>query len=316
MYKEFGEEDVQRGTFSSGKLVLASSLLVGFALGVFVSPVLFTRNDVEETAANMMASPMSGMTCARVPAMSVAAMQNVLRKNGVPPSPMEKFALTSFVAVRNPSMKAQAKEEFSKLDASTQTKLKQLSKELVVRAARSSFDPEDMAGVSPPLGFWDPAGLASTNPAGFDSQEEKLAQYRWAEIKHGRVCMSSSLGMLVASKFHPIFDAWDEGPFVSISASHFSPTAAKNFWPAFWIMAAGHELATTFADYDGKEEFDYGFDPLSLRPEDPEEQKKFKTMELNHGRWAMFCAAGIIGQELATGKSILDFGSAAVEAAA
>merc|ERR1712064_184407 len=94
------------------------------------------------------------------------------------------------------------------------------------------------------------------------------------------------------------------------------PTAAKNFWPAFWIMAAGHELATTFADYDGKEEFDYGFDPLSLRPEDPEEQKKFKTMELNHGRWAMFCAAGIIGQELATGKSILDFGSAAVEAAA
>jgi len=294
MYKEFGEEDVQRGKFSSGKIVLASSLLVGFALGVFVSPVLFTRSKGEEPAINMMASPMS-MTCLRVPALSVNAMQNTLRKNGVPPSPMEKFALTSFAATRNPSMKAQAKEEFERLDHVTQTKLKQLSKDLVVRAA--AFDPEDMAGVSAPLGFWDPAGFAK--------DEESVAQYRRAEIKHGRVCMSSSLGMLVADKFHPIFDNWNEGPFVSSMQSHFSETAVKNFWPAFWIMTAGHELATTFADYDGKEEFDYGFDPLNLRPEDPEKALEYKTMELNHGRWAMFCAAGIIAQELVTGTSVI-----------
>merc|ERR1712087_815426 len=106
-----------------------------------------------------------------------------------------------------------------------------------------------------------------------------VAQYRRAEIKHGRVCMSSSLGMLVADKFHPIFDNWNEGEFVSSMQSHFSETAVKNFWPAFWIMTAGHELATTFADYDGKEEFDYGFDPLNLRPEDPEKEKEYKTME-------------------------------------
>merc|ERR1711918_231044 len=81
----------------------------------------------------------------------------------------------------------------------------------------------------------------------------------------------------------------NEGPFVSSMQSHFSETAVKNFWPAFWIMTAGHELATTFADYDGKEEFDYGFDPLNLRPEDPEKQLEYKTMELNHGRWG--CSA-------------------------
>merc|ERR1712151_627956 len=105
-------------------------------------------------------------------------------------------------------------------------------------------------------------------------------------------------GMLVADKFHPIFDNWNEGPFVSSMASHFSETAAKNFWPAFWVMTMGHELATTLQDYEGKEEFDYGFDPLNLSPEDPEKEKEYKTMELNHGRWAMFCAAGIIAQEL------------------
>jgi len=289
-----GEEQTHRVPSYSGKTLLGGSLLIGFALGVFVSPVLFTRSKAEEPAINMMASPMS-MTCLRVPAISVNAMQNTLRKNGVPPSPMEKFALTSFAATRNPSMKAQAKEEFEKLDRVTQTKLKQLSKDLVVRAA--AFSPEDMAGVSAPLGFWDPAGFAK--------DEESVAQYRRAEIKHGRVCMSSSLGMLVADKFHPIFDNWNEGPFVSSMQSHFSETAVKNFWPAFWIMTAGHELATTFADYDGKEEFDYGFDPLNLRPEDPEKALEYKTMELNHGRWAMFCAAGIIAQELVTGTSVI-----------
>jgi len=289
MYKELGEEQPR-----SGKTVLVFSLLMGFALGVFVSPVLFARSKADEPAINMMASPMS-MTCLRVPAISVNAMQNTLRKNGVPPSPMEKFALTSFAATRNPSMKAQAKEEFAKLDHVTQTKLKQLSKDLVVRAA--AFSPEDMAGVSAPLGFWDPAGFAK--------DEESVAQYRRAEIKHGRVCMSSSLGMLVADKFHPIFDNWNEGEFVSSMQSHFSETAVKNFWPAFWIMTAGHELATTFADYDGKEEFDYGFDPLNLTPDDPEKALEYKTMELNHGRWAMFCAAGIIAQELVTGTSVI-----------
>jgi light-harvesting complex I chlorophyll a/b binding protein 1 len=289
MYKELGEEQTR-----SGKTLVAFSLLMGFALGVFVSPVLFNRSKADEPAINMMASPMS-MTCLRVPAISVNAMQNTLRKNGVPPSPMEKFALTSFAATRNPSMKAQAKAEFEKLDRATQTKLKQLSKDLVVRAA--AFSPEDMAGVSAPLGFWDPAGFAK--------DEESVAQYRRAEIKHGRVCMSSSLGMLVADKFHPIFDNWNEGPFVSSMQSHFSETAVKNFWPAFWIMTAGHELATTFADYDGKEEFDYGFDPLNLTPDDPEKALEYKTMELNHGRWAMFCAAGIIAQELVTGTSVI-----------
>merc|ERR1712193_307308 len=268
-------------------------LVIGFALGVFFSPALL--NQGEAPAINMLgASPMS-VSCLRVPAISVNAMQNTLRKNGVPFSPMEKFALTSFAATRNPAMRAQAKEEFAKLDVVTQSKLKKLSKDLVVRAA--AFDPEDMAGVSAPLGFWDPAGFAK--------DEESVAQYRRAEIKHGRVCMSSSLGMLVADKFHPIFDNWNEGEFVSSMQSHFSETAVKNFWPAFWIMTAGHELATTFADYDGKEEFDYGFDPLNLRPEDAEKATEYKTMELNHGRWAMFCAAGIIAQELVTGQAVI-----------
>merc|ERR1712203_83869 len=96
----------------------------------------YTHNEVETPAIDMrgVISPTS-MSCARVAPVSVNAMQQQLRKNGVPSSPMEKFALTSFAATRDVALKAQAKEEFAKLDHATQAKLKKLSKDLVVRAA-------------------------------------------------------------------------------------------------------------------------------------------------------------------------------------
>merc|ERR1712039_424941 len=233
----------------------------------------------DNTAVNM-----RGMSCPRSgPTMPVSVMQNTLKKYGVPPSPMEKFALTAYAATRDVSMRAQAREEFLKLDQVTQDKLRKLNKEVAVRAA--SIDPEDLAGVTEPLGFWDPAGF---------SENGNVAAYRRAELKHGRVCMQASLGIIVSEKFHPIFDAWGEGPYVSAVATHFTETAAKNFWPAFWIMAAGHELATSLADYDGKELGDFGFYPLGLRPEDPEELKVLENKELNNGRLAMVSAAGMI----------------------
>merc|ERR1712151_1471270 len=52
------------------------------------------------------------------------------------------------------------------------------------------------------------------DPAGF-SENGNVAAYRRAELKHGRVCMQAALGIIVSEKFHPIFDAWGEGPYVS-----------------------------------------------------------------------------------------------------
>jgi len=283
-----GQESIPR---SSGKALLVFSFAIGFVLAVFFSAVPSTPSEVD--AINMRGSPMS-MSCPRTgPTMSVNAMQNTLKKYGVPPSPMERFALTSYAATRDVSMAAQAKEEFMKLDAVTQAKLKKLQKDVVVRA--SSINPEDLAGITEPLGFWDPAGF---------SENGNVAAYRRAELKHGRVCMQASLGILVSEVYHPIFDKWNEGPFVSAVNTHFTETATKNFWPAFWIMTAGHELATSLVDYEGKELADYGFDPLNLKPQDPEELKVLENKELNNGRLAMLGASGMIAQELVTGKAI------------
>merc|ERR1712151_331269 len=151
------------------------------------SALQLTCSEVESTAVNM-----RGLSCPRMgPTMPVSVMQNTLAKYGMPPSPLEKFALTAYAATRDVSMRAQVKEEFSKLDLETQAKLKKLGKEVVVRAA--SIDPEDLAGVTEPLGFWDPAGF---------SENGNVAAYRRAELKHGRVCMQAALGIIVSEKFH------------------------------------------------------------------------------------------------------------------
>ena len=53
-------------------------------------------------------------------------------------------------------------------------------------------------------------------------------------------------------------------------------------------------------DYPGN----VGFDPLGLKPEDPEALKEMQTKELQHGRLAMLAAAGMIVQELQTGATL------------
>lgn len=208
-------------------------------------------------------------------------------------SPLTRFGLATYAASRDVSRAAEAREEFSRLDPITQTKLKKLQTEVVVRAA--SLKPEDMAGVTGPLGFWDPWGF---------SKEGDLSYFRSAELKHGRICMLAFLGIVVSEKFHPIFDAWGDGSFDSAIASHFSKTAVENFWPAFWINMAAHEYLLTLNKKDPMAPGDFGFDPFGLKPKSPVEFLQMQNKELNNGRLAMIVVADIIAKELVTGKKV------------
>ena len=49
---------------------------------------------------------------------------------------------------------------------------------------------------------------------------------------------------------------------------------------------------------------DLGFDPLGLKPTDPEEFRIIRTKELQNGRLAMLATAGFIAQELIDGKTV------------
>lgn len=60
------------------------------------------------------------------------------------------------------------------------------------RSAKTSLSMEiDLMGATPPVGFFDPLNLSK------DKDAETLRFYRAAELKHGRVCMLASLGIIV-----------------------------------------------------------------------------------------------------------------------
>merc|ERR1711968_210844 len=175
---------------------------------------------------------------------------------------------------------------------------------------------KSLPGVTGPLGFFDPLGFCSAD----DITEGKIKFYREVELKHGRVGMLAALGFLVGENFHPLF-----GGDIDVPAYlAFQQTPLQTFWPAVVFAIAipeiysvfSFETPALFAGPLGKkggmpweiradfESGDLGFDPLGLKPTDPEELKQMQTKELQNGRLAMIAAAGMIAQELASNQKL------------
>jgi hypothetical protein len=170
-----------------------------------------------------------------------------------------------------------------------------------------------MAGALAPVGFFDPLGFAEK------ADENTLKRYREAELTHGRVAMLAVVGFLAGEAVEGssfLFDASIKGPAIS----HLAQVPA----PFYLFLAIGiAKLELDRAQYGwvpprdvpvdqpGLLRADYspgdiGFDPLGLRPVDPEELKVIATKELQNGRLAMLAAAGFMAQELVDGKGILE----------
>jgi len=284
-----GQARISRGNLCGVKAVVFLSLLAGFVCAVLFGQMRTNRSEIVEPAIDL--ASMISPACQPHMKISPAQMQDVLHKYGK--TPMARVALTSYAATRDVSMMAQAKKEVDNLDPMTKTKLKSLTNEMFVRASKMAEPDISEVGVTQPLGFFDPLD--------FSDGGTKVAAYRAAELKHGRVCMIGTLGIIVSEVFHPIFDAWGEGEFVSAAGSHFVPSAA-NFWIPFFVLTAGIEILsyiTRDKDTDLPQ-----FDPYNLKSKDPEEYLDIQNREINNGRLAMFALSGILAQELVTGEKV------------
>jgi light-harvesting complex I chlorophyll a/b binding protein 1 len=146
--------------------------------------------------------------------------------------------------------------------------------------------------------IFDPAGLSR------GKDDETLAWYRAAELKHGRVCMLATAGI-----FHqqlgftfpdPVFQ--ETNPFDAITkVFNERPLAAIQILIA---IAAVEVLGASIQKYS--EPGDLKFDPLGIKPEDEEEFAKIQLKEIKNGRLAMISFAGMVAQEAVTGQGVVD----------
>merc|ERR1719487_1088341 len=141
---------------------------------------------------------------------------------------------------------------------------------------------KELPGITEPLGFWDPLGFCEDEKL----TEGKLKFYRECELKHGRIGMLAALGFVVGENFHPLFGGDIDAP----SYLAFQQTPLEQFWPLVVFAIAIPEIYSVFTfetvgagdTPQGRpwsirtdhESGNLGFDPLGLKPTDPEELKE------------------------------------------
>jgi len=177
----------------------------------------------------------------------------------------------------------------------------------------NAFTVDNMPGALAPMGFFDPLGFAEK------ADEKTLKRYREAEVTHGRVAMLAVVGFFVGEAVEGssfLFDAQITGPAIT----HFEQV--PDGWDALIVTAIGAAEAQRAqigwvdpadASYDQpgllRDDYypgDIGFDPLGIRPEDPEELDLMITKELQNRRLAMLAAADSFAQEFTDGLGIIE----------
>eukprot|EP00977_Amphora_coffeiformis_P019964 scaffold7720_cov149-Amphora_coffeaeformis.AAC.1 len=130
--------------------------------------------------------------------------------------------------------------------------------------------------------------------------------------------MLAVVGFLVQENpvnFHPFFEA--EGKSLGPAIYHLDEVraVAPSFFTLLSTFIGFAELNRALRGWKAPKEGpwtlqedyfpgDIGFDPLGLKPSDPDEFYELSTKELQNGRLAMLASMGFIAQELANQQQI------------
>lgn len=133
--------------------------------------------------------------------------------------------------------------------------------------------------------------------------------------------MLAALGFIVGENLEdfPAFYNFD-GHIAGPAIYQFQQVEARGaiFWEPLvlaiglaesWRVAVGWATPTGTGFNSLKDDYELGnlmFDPLGLKPTDPEEYKALQTKELNNGRLAMIAIAAFTAQELVNGREIFE----------
>merc|ERR550514_466405 len=157
------------------------------------------------------------------------------------------------------------------------------------------FQPAEQIGAMEPLGFFDPLGFTSVG------DEKGFSKLRASELKHGRVAMMASVG-LVGQHFIK-FPGFEKAP-----AGFKAMNSGEGVLGFTLLFALSGVLELAWRDNKDKEPGNFG-DPFGVKMYTEEMRNK----EINNGRFAMICVLGIFAAEMASGKDAMQqFGLAAV----
>ena len=123
---------------------------------------------------------------------------------------------------------------------------------LSMKKATSGFEEE--IGALPPVGFWDPLGLAA------DGDKAVFDRRRASELKHGRIAMLAAAGWIFTYFHNPVLGV---GPLEAHNAAVASGAGAQ----VLTAIAALEFIGTVALKqtFDGQRApGDFSFDPLNL----------------------------------------------------
>lgn len=162
----------------------------------------------------------------------------------------------------------------------------------------------------------DLAGNVGFDPLGLADSNEKLLDYREAEIKHARLAMLAAVGWPISeledrdiAKYFNAPSLLDEGDRVPSVLNGGLEKIDPRFWGFCLGMCAAIDLYGVSKSRRGADDYfpgNLGFDPLNLYPPDREGQEKMKLAEIKHGRVAMLGVVGYVTEEYFTKMAVVD----------
>ena len=208
---------------------------------------------------------------------------------------MQQFGLSAIGGARDSASRGSSFAGATSSRVVAQQRVVRRAQAVMEEDAVPVFQPSQQFGATEPLGFFDPLGFTKVG------DENGFRKLRVSEIKHGRVAMMASIG-LVAQHFLKF-------PFFEQDPAGFSIMGTGDGLLGFLgIFVACAPLELWWRENPEKEPGNYG-DPFGVNMYNDEMRMK----ELNNGRMAMISVLGIFAAEVATGKDAMQqFGLSAI----
>jgi hypothetical protein len=162
----------------------------------------------------------------------------------------------------------------------------------------------------------DLAGNVGFDPLRLANNQEKLMDYREAEIKHARLAMLAAIGWPVSelkdrdlAQYFNAPSVLDDGDRVPSILNGGLERIDPRFWGFCLGLTAAIDMYGVSKSRRGAANYFPGnleFDPLKLFPPDREGQEKMKLAEIKHGRIAMLGVIGYVIEEFVTKIAVVD----------